>query len=108
MHKAFDASKQAYSSGDGARAKQLSIDGNKFQDEMERKNEEAATWVFGENNKDSPVGTTDLHGLYVAESLRFAESAITVSLCAVERLGLGLTAFVWMECRGRDRQEAMR
>jgi hypothetical protein len=46
MGKAFDASHQAFASGDGARAKQLSEEGKQHQREMERLNGEASGWIF--------------------------------------------------------------
>ena len=46
MAKAFEESHQAYSGGDGARAKELSNAGKKHQAEMERLNREASEWIY--------------------------------------------------------------
>lgn len=76
MAHAFDASKKAYASGQGARAKQLSEEGHRHQAEMERLNAEARQWIFAANNADSPPDTLDLHGLYVKEALAKVEEAV--------------------------------
>lgn len=61
-------SQNAYRNGDKALAKQLSeqarIEFNKFQN----LNNQAAEFVFVENNKDSMSNEIDLHGLYVSEA----------------------------------------
>ncbi|KAM0754360.1 DUF1771-domain-containing protein [Meredithblackwellia eburnea MCA 4105] len=76
MGKAFNASKQAYSSGDGARAKQLSNEGHEHQRKKDDYNQQAANWIYNENNKRQPLGSIDLHGLYVQESVDFTEKGI--------------------------------
>ncbi|SCZ88967.1 BZ3500_MvSof-1268-A1-R1_Chr1-1g00861 [Microbotryum saponariae] len=76
MGKAFSASKQAYASGDGGRAHDLSVEGKEHQRLKEQYNDQAAQWIFDENNKVQPRGTIDLHGLYVQESIDFTERAI--------------------------------
>ena len=76
MAHAFDASKKAYASGQGARAKELSEEGHRHQAEMERLNTEARQWIFAANNADSPPDTLDLHGLYVKEALSKVEEAV--------------------------------
>ncbi|TBU29614.1 hypothetical protein BD311DRAFT_777500 [Dichomitus squalens] len=74
MARNFEAAHQAYESGDGARAKELSNAGKAAQGEMERLNEEAAEWIFkGEQNNP---GEVDLHGLYVKEAIRFTDKSI--------------------------------
>lgn len=77
MARNFDAAHEAYASGDGARAKELSNAGKAAQREMDRLNEEAAEWIFRENNTDSGPGEVDLHGLYVKEAIRFTDKSIT-------------------------------
>ncbi|KAI1796405.1 DUF1771-domain-containing protein [Ganoderma leucocontextum] len=77
MARNFEAGHQAYESGDGARAKELSNAGKAAQREMERLNEEAAEWIFRENNTDSKPGEVDLHGLYVKEAIRFTDKSIS-------------------------------
>ncbi|TFK94557.1 DUF1771-domain-containing protein [Polyporus arcularius HHB13444] len=76
MARNFDEAHKAYESGDGARAKELSNAGKAAQQEMERLNEEAAAWIFRENNTDSKPGEVDLHGLYVKEAIRYADQSI--------------------------------
>ncbi|VDC06989.1 unnamed protein product [Peniophora sp. CBMAI 1063] len=76
MARAFNASQVAYRSGQGARAKELSEEGNTHKAEMERLNREASLWIFRENNRNSQSGDIDLHGLYVKEAVKFAERAI--------------------------------
>ena len=46
MARAYDASHEAYQSGDGARAKELSNEGHAHKAEMERLNKEASEWIF--------------------------------------------------------------
>lgn len=92
MGRAFDGSQQAYKSGDGARAKQLSEEGKRHKAEMEALNQQAADWIYyGKtkalhirpqadhyiaNNTDSAANEVDLHGLYVKEAVERTEQAI--------------------------------
>lgn len=76
MAQCFERSHQAYASGDKAGAKQLSNEGKRRQQEMEKLNREASEWIFVENNKDSQPGEVDLHGLYVKEAITFTDQAI--------------------------------
>ena len=46
MAKCFEESRLAYGNGDGSRAKQLSIEGKRHKNEMERINAEARDWIF--------------------------------------------------------------
>jgi hypothetical protein len=46
MGRAFEESKRAYESGDGARAKQLSEEGKRHKQEMEDLNRQASDWVY--------------------------------------------------------------
>lgn len=46
MARAFDASHNAYESGEKARAKELSNEGHAHKTEMERLNREASEWIF--------------------------------------------------------------
>lgn len=50
MAECFKRSHDAYQSGDGALAKQLSNEGKQHQKEMESLNAEASAWIFRENN----------------------------------------------------------
>jgi len=76
MGRCFSESKEAYQSGNGARAKELSNEGKKHQAEMEALNREAGEWIFRENNQDSAPHEVDLHGLYVKEAISHTEQAI--------------------------------
>lgn len=42
----FEASRNAYSSGDGGRAHDLSMEGKQHQREKDRLNAEAAEWIY--------------------------------------------------------------
>jgi len=76
MARCFRESQEAYKSGDGARAKQLSNEGKQHQAEMDRLNKEAGDWIFRENNLDSAPDELDLHGLYVKEAIDKTDQAI--------------------------------
>ncbi|WRT69317.1 uncharacterized protein IL334_006301 [Kwoniella shivajii] len=76
-HRCFAESQQAYQSGDGARAHELSLQGKNHQKRQDYLDDEAGAWIFNENNKQSPDDTIDLHGLYVKEAIERVESAIT-------------------------------
>lgn len=76
MARAFDASQDAYQSGDGARAKELSNEGKRHKAEMERLNKEASDWIFEQVNLDSAPDELDLHGLYVKEAIARTEAAV--------------------------------
>lgn len=79
MGQAFDAASDAYQSGDGARAKDLSNEGKAHQRRKEELNDQAADWIFAQNNRRQPNGTIDLHGLYVQEAIERTERAVQVS-----------------------------
>nr|GAT57624.1 predicted protein [Mycena chlorophos] len=76
MAQCFSQSHEAYDRGDGALAKELSNKGKEHQANMNRINEQAANWIFIENNKDSQPGEVDLHGLYVREAIDRTDRAI--------------------------------
>ncbi|KAG8893133.1 hypothetical protein FRC01_013764 [Tulasnella sp. 417] len=76
MARCFRESQDAYRSGDGARAKELSTEGKRHQAEMDRLNKEASNWIFEQNNLDSGADEVDLHGLYVKEAIDHTEKAI--------------------------------
>ncbi|KAM0790817.1 hypothetical protein ACM66B_004662 [Microbotryomycetes sp. NB124-2] len=76
MGQAFSASKQAYASGDGGRAHDLSVQGKEHQRLKEMYNDQAAEWIFQANNRSQPFGTIDLHGLYVQEAIERTEKTI--------------------------------
>lgn len=80
--------------GDGATAHELSQEGKRHQAEQDKLDDQASDWIFNgasscscfsteeptdgstENNRDSPPGTIDLHGLYVKEAIEKTEAAI--------------------------------
>ncbi|GAA5963438.1 hypothetical protein JCM3765_003072 [Sporobolomyces pararoseus] len=76
MAKSFSDSQKAYQSGDGNSAHNLSLQGKEHQRLKDMYNDQAAEWIFNENNKVQPRGSIDLHGLYVQESIEFTEKAI--------------------------------
>ncbi|KAG8919137.1 hypothetical protein FRC00_011699 [Tulasnella sp. 408] len=76
MARCFRESQEAYRSGDGGRAKELSNEGKRHQSEMDRLNREASDWIFEQNNLDSGPDEIDLHGLYVKEAIDHTEKAI--------------------------------
>ncbi|TKA53759.1 hypothetical protein B0A53_03801 [Rhodotorula sp. CCFEE 5036] len=76
MGQAFTASKQAYAAGDGEEAHNLSVQGKTHQRNRDQLNAEAAQWIFNENNKSQPIGSVDLHGLYVEEAIEYTQRAI--------------------------------
>ncbi|WWC63749.1 uncharacterized protein I303_106354 [Kwoniella dejecticola CBS 10117] len=78
-HRCFAQSQQAYQSGDGERAHELSVQGKSHQKRQDELDDEASAWIFNENNKASPQNTIDLHGLYVKEAIEKVEESITSS-----------------------------
>lgn len=61
-------SQQAYKSGDGQKASELSAQAKKQLELAESYNMKAAEYVFIENNRDSDDNDIDLHGLYIKEA----------------------------------------
>ncbi|APA09976.1 hypothetical protein SS1G_05759 [Sclerotinia sclerotiorum 1980 UF-70] len=74
----FDQAHQAYTSGDGARAHDLSAEGKKHAAQMDAYNRQASDYIFRENNAPGRVGDDeiDLHGQYVEEAERIVEERI--------------------------------
>lgn len=74
----FDQAHQAYSSGDGAKAHELSTQGKKHAAQMDAYNKQASDYIFRENNAPGRVGDDeiDLHGQYVEEAERIVEERI--------------------------------
>ncbi|KAJ5359596.1 uncharacterized protein N7496_012009 [Penicillium cataractarum] len=74
----FSRSKEAYSNGDGARAKQLSEQGKAHGRKMEEYNKQASEFIFRENNANGHVeaDTIDLHGQFVEEAEEILEERI--------------------------------
>ncbi|KAF2197223.1 DUF1771-domain-containing protein, partial [Delitschia confertaspora ATCC 74209] len=83
----FDRAHQAYESGDGARAHELSEEGKAHAKKMDQYNKQAAEFIFRENNAEGRVAgdTIDLHGLYVEE----AEDVLEMRIRAAQRQGQG-------------------
>ncbi|KAL5119888.1 hypothetical protein ACEQ8H_002250 [Pleosporales sp. CAS-2024a] len=74
----FDRAHQAYESGDGARAHELSEEGKQHAAKMEQYNRQARDFIFRANNESGRVAgdTIDLHGLYVEEAEDVLEERI--------------------------------
>ncbi|KAJ5789863.1 uncharacterized protein N7518_006874 [Penicillium psychrosexuale] len=74
----FSRSKEAYSSGDGAGAKQLSEEGKAHGRKMEEYNKQASEFIFRENNANGRVeaDTIDLHGQFAEEAEEILEERI--------------------------------
>ncbi|PWY77501.1 DUF1771-domain-containing protein [Aspergillus heteromorphus CBS 117.55] len=74
----FQRSQEAYSSGDGAKAKELSEQGKSHGRKMEEYNKQASEYIFRENNASGRVAadTIDLHGQYVEEAEEILEERI--------------------------------
>lgn len=74
----FDRAHQAYESGDGARAHELSEEGKRHASQMDAYNRQARDFIFRANNSEGRVAsdTIDLHGLYVEEAEDVLEERI--------------------------------
>lgn len=68
-------SQAAYRSGNGALAKDLSLQAKALHSQVDFHNKEAAKLHFQAHNVDQPSGTIDLHGLFVKEALQVLEKA---------------------------------
>ena len=51
MGRCFEESKRAYTSGDGAKAKTLSIEGKEHKARMEQLNTEASAWIYASESR---------------------------------------------------------
>ncbi|KAL6235930.1 hypothetical protein BDW75DRAFT_207971 [Aspergillus navahoensis] len=74
----FQRSQEAYVSGDGAAAKELSEQGKAHGRKMEEYNRQASEFIFRENNAPGRVDadTIDLHGQFVEEAEDILEERI--------------------------------
>ncbi|PSN66120.1 DUF1771-domain-containing protein [Corynespora cassiicola Philippines] len=74
----FQRSREAYESGDGAAAKELSNEGKAHAARMDDYNRQARDFIFRENNAEGRVAsdTIDLHGLFVEEAEDILEQRI--------------------------------
>lgn len=79
MQDAFEGSKKAFNAGDKAKAKQLSDEGKKHQQEMQQASREAAEKVFQFANKTRPFTEIDLHGLHVEFAIEFLTTRLDES-----------------------------
>ncbi|RJE18028.1 SMR domain-containing protein [Aspergillus sclerotialis] len=77
-HQCFERSQEAYASGDGAAAKELSEKGKAHGRKMDEYNKQASEFIFRENNADGRVAadTIDLHGQFVEEAEEILEERI--------------------------------
>ncbi|KAF1835176.1 DUF1771-domain-containing protein [Decorospora gaudefroyi] len=77
----FDRAHQAYTSGDGARAHELSEQGKHHASLMDQYNQQARDYIFRANNAGDrvPGDTIDLHGLFVEEAEDVLEERIRVA-----------------------------
>jgi hypothetical protein len=73
-----EQSQQAYKSGDGAGAKQLSNQGKAHDAKMDDYNRQASEYIFRENNAPGRIDEDeiDLHGQFVEEAERILEQRI--------------------------------
>ncbi|KAG0246943.1 hypothetical protein BGX31_005431 [Mortierella sp. GBA43] len=62
-------SQDAYRSGNGARAKELSLEADLWRVRMDRYDDEAKELIFKANNASRPQSEIDLHGLKVKEAI---------------------------------------
>lgn len=71
-------SQEAYKSGDGAGAKELSEEGKRHQRKQAEYNKQASEFIFRENNAPGRVAddTIDLHGQFVEEAEDILEERI--------------------------------
>ncbi|KAB8279478.1 hypothetical protein BDV30DRAFT_232623 [Aspergillus minisclerotigenes] len=74
----FQRSQEAYSAGDGAKAKELSEQGKAHGRKMAEYNKQASEFIFRENNAEGRVepDTIDLHGQFVEEAEEILEERI--------------------------------
>ncbi|KAF2817647.1 DUF1771-domain-containing protein [Mytilinidion resinicola] len=74
----FDRAHQAYESGNGALAHQLSEEGKQHAARMDQYNKQASDYIFRENNAVGRVDgdTIDLHGQFVEEAEEILEQRI--------------------------------
>ncbi|KAI5459899.1 hypothetical protein BGZ63DRAFT_388938 [Mariannaea sp. PMI_226] len=80
----FDRSREAYNSGDGAEAKQLSNEGKSHAAKMDNYNRQASDFIFRANNAPGKVEADciDLHGQFVEEAERILEDRIRADSAA--------------------------
>ena len=72
----FDRSKQCYSQGDHAGAKEWSQKGRNHDVKEKEFNSKASKLIFQHHNKDRDVDVIDLHGLFVREAVVMVQEHI--------------------------------
>ncbi|ANZ77862.1 BA75_05241T0 [Komagataella pastoris] len=78
-------SQEAYKSGDGERAHQLSQKAKEYLAQADYYNRQAAEYVFVENNADNEAHEIDLHGLYVREAEYIVKHRISAAVRREEK-----------------------
>ncbi|KAH9061326.1 Smr-domain-containing protein [Lactarius vividus] len=76
MTDAYSQAKSALKMGDHRAAKESRQRGDAHKSLKEKLDKQAANIIFMENNKGRDNGMVDLHGLYVAEAVRFAKEQL--------------------------------
>jgi DNA-nicking Smr family endonuclease len=76
MEECFKQSREAFTRNEGGLAKQLSLRGEAYKNNMERLDKEASTRIFQEHNqRHAGSNTIDLHGQFVPEAkLHFSDT----------------------------------
>jgi DNA-nicking Smr family endonuclease len=72
----FERSKKAYAAGDGALAKQLSLEGKEHDRLLKEANQRASDAVFAAKNAVVKEDEIDLHGLQVKEAIERTEARL--------------------------------
>ncbi|KAG2750763.1 hypothetical protein P692DRAFT_20801486 [Suillus brevipes Sb2] len=77
MKESFKQSREAFARNERGLAKQLSLRGEAYKDNMVRLNREASTKIFQEHNqRHIGSNTIDLHGLFVPEAKLYFDNAV--------------------------------
>lgn len=76
-----NSSKRAYREGEHEEAKKLSNESKEFLKRAHKCNEDAANYVFQQNNMDSSQSEIDLHGLLVTEAEWIMKRTIYMAVC---------------------------
>lgn len=73
-------SHRAFNNGEKEEASALSEQSKKHKSRADDLNQQAAAWVFRENNTDSAADEIDLHGLFVREALSALDARIQAGI----------------------------
>lgn len=77
MEKCFKESREAFARDERGLAKQLSLRGEAYKDNMARLDREASIKIFQEHNqRHAGSNTIDLHGLFVLEAKMYFDEAV--------------------------------